>query len=61
MSEAKIAYVERGEAWWQLEGGYKTIQSTKPQTLAYGLNDSPAGLAAWIWRSGDRGPIAGAI
>lgn len=24
------------------------IQSTKPQTLAYGLNDSPAGLAAWI-------------
>ena len=24
------------------------IQSTKPQTLAYGLNDSPVGLAAWI-------------
>ncbi|MBA3320053.1 MAG: hypothetical protein H0T45_01225 [Pyrinomonadaceae bacterium] len=24
------------------------IQSTKPQTLAYALNDSPAGLAAWI-------------
>src|SRR4029079_4345470 len=34
--------------------GYKAIQSTKPQTLGYGLNDSPAGLAAWIvekWRS----------
>jgi pimeloyl-ACP methyl ester carboxylesterase len=24
------------------------LQATKPQTLAYGLNDSPAGLAAWI-------------
>jgi pimeloyl-ACP methyl ester carboxylesterase len=30
------------------EGGYVMIQSTKPQTLAYGLNDSPIGLAAWI-------------
>jgi len=30
------------------EGGYIMIQSTKPQTLAYGLCDSPVGLAAWI-------------
>ena len=28
--------------------GYQWIQGTKPQTLAFGLNDSPAGLAAWI-------------
>ena len=28
--------------------GYSRIQGTKPQTLAYGLNDSPAGLCAWI-------------
>jgi len=28
--------------------GYQSIQGTKPQTLGYGLNDSPAGLAAWI-------------
>ncbi len=28
--------------------GYLQIQSTRPQTLGYGLNDSPAGLAAWI-------------
>jgi pimeloyl-ACP methyl ester carboxylesterase len=30
------------------------VQSTRPQTLGYGLNDSPAGLAAWVldkWRS----------
>jgi len=28
--------------------GYAGIHSTRPQTLAYGLNDSPLGLAAWI-------------
>lgn len=28
--------------------GYMAIQGTRPQTLAYGLSDSPAGLAAWI-------------
>ena len=32
----------------QKETGYQQIQGTKPQTLGYGLNDSPAGLAAWI-------------
>jgi pimeloyl-ACP methyl ester carboxylesterase len=40
--------------WDEAERGYSLIQSTKPQTVAYGLNDSPAGLAAWIlekWRS----------
>ncbi len=30
------------------EGGYQEIQGTKPQTLSYGLTDSPAGLAAWM-------------
>jgi microsomal epoxide hydrolase len=30
------------------ETGYQVIQGTKPQTLAVGLNDSPAGLAAWF-------------
>ncbi len=30
------------------EIGYQWIQGTKPQTLSYGLNDSPVGLAAWI-------------
>jgi microsomal epoxide hydrolase len=32
----------------QEESGYQAIQGTKPQTLAYALTDSPAGLAAWI-------------
>lgn len=30
------------------ETGYQWIQGTKPQTLAFGLTDSPAGLAAWL-------------
>jgi len=54
LSAAEKRYLKRNEVFWQSEGGYKAIQSTKPQTLAYGLNDSPAGLAAWIlekWRS----------
>ncbi len=34
---------------FQREGrGYFELQSTKPQTVGYALNDSPAGLAAWI-------------
>jgi pimeloyl-ACP methyl ester carboxylesterase len=54
LSAAEKTYLERNQAFWQAEYGYKAIQSTKPQTLGYGLNDSPAGLAAWIlekWRS----------
>ncbi len=34
--------------WRTEETGYSHIQGTKPQTLAYALTDSPAGLAAWI-------------
>ena len=30
------------------ENGYARIQATRPQTLGYALNDSPAGQAAWI-------------
>jgi pimeloyl-ACP methyl ester carboxylesterase len=54
LSEAERTYRERNAAFWREEAGYKAIQSTRPQTLGYGLNDSPAGLAAWIlekWRS----------
>jgi pimeloyl-ACP methyl ester carboxylesterase len=54
LSPAEKAYIGTSDLWWQSEGGYKAIQSTRPQTLGYSLNDSPAGLAAWIaekWRS----------
>jgi pimeloyl-ACP methyl ester carboxylesterase len=45
------------------ETGYQWIQGTKPQTLAFGLTDSPAGLAAWIvekfrtWTDCDGDPV----
>ncbi len=34
--------------WTKEETGYQWIQGTRPQTLAFALTDSPAGLAAWI-------------
>lgn len=48
LSAAERAYLKAVQDWSQREGAYFMIQSTKPQTLAYGLNDSPVGLAAWI-------------
>ena len=41
-------YADELRHWLREETGYQWIQGTKPQTLAYGLTDSPVGLAAWI-------------
>lgn len=46
--EAESSLREARTAYMQNEVGYQKIQRTKPQSLGYGLNDSPAGLAAWI-------------
>jgi pimeloyl-ACP methyl ester carboxylesterase len=48
LSPAEQQYLKTLQTWTFSEGGYIMIQGTKPQTLAYGLNDSPVGLAAWI-------------
>ena len=48
LSEAEQAFLKETEAFVAEESGYQVIQGTKPQTLAYGLTDSPVGLAAWI-------------
>ncbi|MGN8050873.1 epoxide hydrolase family protein [Curtobacterium sp. 22159] len=59
LDDEERAYVERGHAWQQRSGGYMHEQSTRPRTLAVGLGDSPAGLAAWLlekladWTDGD--------
>ncbi len=42
------AFMARQQRWRDAEGGYAHLQATRPQTLACGLADSPAGLAAWI-------------
>jgi epoxide hydrolase len=36
------------QAFLDTERGYFLVQSTKPQTIGYALDDSPVGLAAWI-------------
>ena len=41
-------FIDEIKHWAKEEAGYIQIQGTRPQTLAYGLMDSPAGLAAWI-------------
>jgi pimeloyl-ACP methyl ester carboxylesterase len=54
LTAAERDYQEQQQRWDRSERGYSAIQSTRPQTLGYALNDSPAGLAAWIvekWRS----------
>ena len=48
LSLAERDYIARVRRWEREEGAYGEIQATRPQTVAYGLNDSPAGLAAWI-------------
>jgi microsomal epoxide hydrolase len=47
-SPEETRYLAEMQEWLREETGYQWIQGTRPQTLAYGLTDSPAGLAAWI-------------
>ncbi len=60
LDELEREYVASVERWQDQEGAYAHVQSTRPQTLAYALNDSPLGLASWILekfhRWGDSGP-----
>jgi microsomal epoxide hydrolase len=51
--------LERARLWRRTGVGYQEIQGTKPQSLGYALEDSPAGVAGWIvekfreWSHGD--------
>jgi pimeloyl-ACP methyl ester carboxylesterase len=47
-TDAERHWYEQRAHWIWDESGYSHIQETRPQTLAYGLNDSPVGLAGWI-------------
>jgi microsomal epoxide hydrolase len=47
-NEEEQRYLKELAHWTREETGYQWIQGTRPQTLAFGLTDSPAGLAAWI-------------
>ena len=58
----EAAFLRELVHWLKEETGYQWIQGTRPQTLAFGLTDSPAGLAAWIvekfraWTDNDGDP-----
>ncbi|UOZ03861.1 MULTISPECIES: epoxide hydrolase family protein [unclassified Amycolatopsis] len=48
LAPEELAWFETVAAWGATEGAYAAMHRTKPQTAAAALNDSPAGLAAWI-------------
>jgi microsomal epoxide hydrolase len=48
LSEGELRYSKSATEWMAREGAYMSLHATKPQTLAYGLSDSPVGLAGWI-------------
>src|SRR5262245_56037767 len=48
LTQDEVVDMLPAQTFLQEETGYQRIQGTKPQTLGYSLNDSPAGLAAWI-------------
>jgi pimeloyl-ACP methyl ester carboxylesterase len=51
LSQADLARVEEQRRRWADMKGYLDLMSTRPQTLAYSLTDSPAGQLAWIAQS----------
>lgn len=59
LTEDEEEKAEAARQWRRTGVGYQEIQGTKPQSLGYGLEDSPAGLAGWIvekfqeWSFGD--------
>ncbi|MFG6493094.1 epoxide hydrolase family protein [Microbacterium sp. P03] len=58
-SDDERAFLAGMTSWFVDEGAYAALQRTKPQTLGYGLTDSPVALAAWFlekfraWSDGD--------
>jgi pimeloyl-ACP methyl ester carboxylesterase len=59
LSKKEQGYLEDSQKSFMKQGAYAMLQTTKPQTLAFSLNDSPVGLASWIidrfhfWCDGD--------
>ena len=60
LTELEQGRVLRAREWSAEKAGYFRLQGTRPQTLSYGLTDSPAGQLAWIvekfkeWTNADR-------
>ncbi|BCL77041.1 multidrug MFS transporter [Jeongeupia sp. HS-3] len=58
LAPEEAAYLAAAGQWRAAESAYAMLHASKPQTIAAALNDTPAGLAAWIgekfhgWRDG---------
>lgn len=48
LSAPEQAYAGAVQQWFFSHGAFNLVQATKPQSLAFAMNDSPVGLAAWI-------------
>ena len=48
LSPAEREWMKAGMDWQKGDGAFNLLQSTRPDTLAFAVNDSPVGLAAWI-------------
>ena len=48
LSGPEQAYAGAIQQWFFAHGAFNLVQATKPQSLAFAMNDSPVGLAAWI-------------
>lgn len=48
LNAAELAYKRKALEWQRTEGAYISLNSTKPQTLAFSLSDSPVGMAAYL-------------
>jgi pimeloyl-ACP methyl ester carboxylesterase len=55
VTDVEKKFLATANQWWWAEGAYISVHLTKPLSLAYGLNDSPAGLAAWAASFSNRG------
>jgi len=49
LSESEKSAYESLSTFFKKNGAYGAMMSTRPQTVGYGLSDSPAGLAAWMY------------
>ena len=61
LSDEERESLRSAEAWFAREGAYAHLQRTLPQTVAHALNDSPAGLAAWIVEKYERWSDCGGV
>jgi pimeloyl-ACP methyl ester carboxylesterase len=48
VAERELDWIAAAAEFARVGAGYQKVQQTQPQSLAYGLTDSPSGLAGWI-------------